>query len=363
MASENGRSHSPVITLLLDEAHRFEFLQAVRLLERNDRSSLPVGRDHRPSAEVARFRTRVSLEFPPSEIFRIQRGAGPPEIEVAFLGMTGPLGVMPHPYTELLLERTRKRDNALWEFLDIFNHRLISLFYRSWEKYHFAIGYERDRSDPFTRCLFSLVGVGTRGLQERMSVPDRTLIFYGGLAAQRPHSGSAISNVLSDYFGVRAKVEQFFGQWLKLDRESITRLGCANNELGVTSIAGTRVWDVQSKFRIKLGPVSFNQFVDFLPTGSAFKQMCDLVRFMAGAEYDFDAQLVLKREEVPASVLTTHARRKPMLGWTSWLKTKPFEEDDTQVVLNPDLIRQETSTRVEPHVITEAVPTAMRVAV
>ena len=354
MASERGRTDSPLVSILFGEPYRFEFFQAVRLLERIHGDRLPVGLDGDPAAEVARFRTRVSLGFPPSEIYRISRngrgnGDHPPEVEVSFMGLTGPLGVLPHPYTELLIERTRSHDTTLWAFMDLFNHRLISLFYRVWEKYHFAIAYELGREDRFTEYLFDIVGMGTRGLRGRMGVPDQATIFYGGLLAQRPHSGAALEAILSDYFGVPANIRQFSGQWLKLDDDSITRLGATNSELGVTTIAGARVWDNQSKFRVRLGPLSFNQFRDFLPVGSAFKPACDVARLMAGTELDFDVQLILKAEEVPACILTTRARRKPMLGWSSWLKTRQFREDDTQVVLNPEMAeRTKTDGQKEP---------------
>jgi type VI secretion system protein ImpH len=350
MASERGRTDSPLVSILFGEPYRFEFFQAVRLLERINSDRRPVGLDVDPSAEVARFRTRVSLGFPPSAIHRISRngrgnGNHPPEVEVAFMGLTGPLGVLPHPYTELLIERTRSRDTTLWSFLDLFNHRLISLFYRVWEKYHFAIAYELGREDRFTEYLFDIVGIGTRGLRKRLAVSDQSVIFYGGLVAQRPHSSSGLEAMLSDYFDVRARVQQFAGQWLKLDDDSVTRLGSANSELGVSAVAGSRVWDNQSKFRVKFESLTFDRFRSLLPVGDAFAAACDITRLMAGMEFDFDIQLTLKAAEVPGCILSTRGKRKYLLGWTTWLKTKPFEEDDSQVVLNPELTARAATPR------------------
>jgi type VI secretion system protein ImpH len=104
----------------------------------------------------------------------------------------------------------------------------------------------------------------------------------------------------------------------------------------VNTVVGTRVWDDQSKFRARIGPLSFEQFKAFLPDGSAHKAAKSMIRFMVGLEFDYDMQLVLKAKEVPSTILTTRARRKPMLGWSSWLKTKPFTNDDDQVVLQID---------------------------
>ncbi|HVG20282.1 MAG TPA: type VI secretion system baseplate subunit TssG [Blastocatellia bacterium] len=326
-----------MIKLFFDEAYGFDFFQAVRILERIYPERAPVGRDGDPSREVVRFRTRVSLDFPASQIYAIRPDAdpdGPAQMMVAFMGLTGPLGVLPHPYTELLMERTRYQDTGLWEFLDIFNHRLISLFYRAWEKYRFSVAYERGEEDRLTEYLFDVIGMGTRGLRGRADLPDEGLLFYGGLIAQRPHSATATEAILGDYFNVGARVEQFAGQWLRLDDESLTRVGVANSHLGLNTVAGARVWDDQSKFRLKFGPLAFKEFSNFLPVGSAFKPAAELIRLLAGMEFDFDIQLILKAEEVPGCVLTTQAKRRPMLGWTTWLKTGEFAEDDSQVILN-----------------------------
>lgn len=335
MASESRRTDNPLSLQLFDEPYRFDFFQAVRLLERVFKHRAPVGRNFNPTREVARFRTLVSLSFPPSEIYQMKRGENnaPPALVVAFMGLTGPSGLLPHHYTEMLIERLRYKDTALYEFFDLFNHRAISLFFRAWEKYRFPVAYERGEEDAFTEYLFDIIGLGTLGLRKRFSFPDEGLLLYGGLIAQRPHSAVAIAGILSDYFGVEAKIEPFTGQWIKLDEESKSYMGKANSLLGLNTIAGEKIWDTQSKFRVKLGPLKLKDFVDFLPVNSAYKPTAEIVRFLAGLEFDFDMQLVLEKDEVPSCIMTTHARRRPMLGWTTWLKTEAFAEDDSQVVL------------------------------
>ena len=336
MATESRTTDRPLAQELLDESYRFDFFQAVRLLERLDPERQTVGLDGDIEREAVRFRTRQTLSFPPSEIYEITRDGAensekPPEMTVAFMGLTGPLGVLPHHYSELVIERSRHKDTALWRFLDIFNHRILSLFYRVWKKYRFAIAYEGAELDEFSSALFSIVGVGTHGLRGRLSVHDQILIYYGGLISQRPHSASAITAILSDYFDVPVTADQFSGQWLKLG-DDVTRLGKSNSQLGTTTIAGARIWDVQSKFRVRFGPLSLKEFRDFIPVGSAFRPATELLRLLVGLEFDFDLQLVLEAEAVPFCVLQT-VSDVPRLGWTSWLKTREVKEDDDQVVL------------------------------
>ncbi|HEX4945541.1 MAG TPA: type VI secretion system baseplate subunit TssG [Blastocatellia bacterium] len=323
--------------ILFAEPYRFDFFQAVRLLERIYAMRRPVGHAAEPSNEAVRFRTLTGLNFPASQIYALERENEtngkpmPPQMTVAFMGLTGPSGVLPHAYTELLMERLRNKDRAMVEFLDQFNHRVLSLFFRAWEKYRFPIGVERGLDDRFTEFLFDIIGLGTRGLRHRFSFADEGLLSYGGLIANKPHSASAMAGLLSDYFGVPTEIEQFKGQWLKLDPECASTLGRANHQLGISTIVGTRVWDQQSKLRVKFGPLSFERFVAFLPDGSGFKPAAELMQFFAGMEFDFDVQLVLQKEHVPFCKLSKNA--KPALGWTTWLKTKPFRCDDEQVVL------------------------------
>jgi len=324
---------------LFEEPYRFQFFQAVRLLERAFPEKKTVGGDALPHEEVVRFRSRIAMDFPSSEVHEIvestdeKTGAERIEAIVNFMGMAGVSGVLPTHYTELILDRVRHRDTAMWAFLDIFTHRAVSMFHRAWAKYRFPIGYERG-DDPFTGFLFDFAGLGTRGLRGRSHIEDESLLPYVGLIAQKPHSANTIENIISDFFGIKAKVTQFFGQWLPLGRDDVTLVGKQNAVLGLNSITGTNVWDQQSKFRLRLGPLTFKQFQAFLPNGSARQSFLSIVRLIAGIEFDHDVQLRLIGKQVPSTILTTRAARKPMLGWTSFLKTQPVEGVDEQLVLS-----------------------------
>jgi type VI secretion system protein ImpH len=331
-------ARKPLNQHLFDEPFAFEFFQAVRLLEKIRSDRKEVGGDALPKEEVVRFRSRIGFDFPPSEIHEIREVEDETgndtrvEMLVNFMGMAGVSGVLPAHYTELVLDRIRHRDTAMWAFLDIFTHRAISLFYRAWAKYRFPLAYERGEED-FTGYLFDLCGLGTKGIRGRMDLEDEALLPYGGLIAQKPHTQNALQNIISDHFRVGARIEQFFGQWIPLGAEDVTSLGQKNSVLGGNAIIGTRVWDQQSKVRIRLGPLDFRRFQAFLPSGTANKALQSIVKFVVGFESDFDMQLLLEAKQVPGTVLTTRAIRRPMLGWTTWLKSIPFSNIDDQVIL------------------------------
>jgi type VI secretion system protein ImpH len=328
----------PLNQELFDQPYSFEFFQAVRLFEKLFPERRGVGRDALPNQEVVRFRSRVSLDFPSSEIHEIRDAVDLKtdetysEMFVNFMGMVGVSGVLPVHYTELVMDRARYRDTAMWAFLDIFTHRSVSMFYQAWAKYRIPVNYESGRDD-LKAYIFDLAGLGTPGLSGKMGLDEESLLPYTALISQKPHSQNAIQNVLSDYFQIPAAAEQFAGQWLDISEADYTLLGEQNCALGVSSLIGTRVWSQQSKFRARLGPLPLKKFKAFLPNGDAHRPLASIVRFMAGNESDFDVQLVLQQKQVPSLVLTTRAVQKPMLGWTTWLKSKPFKQDDDQVIL------------------------------
>jgi type VI secretion system protein ImpH len=235
------------------------------------------------------------------------------------------------------MERLRARDTTLRDFLDIFNHRSISLFYQAWEKYRFPIAYERGEPDRFSLLLLSALGLGTPGLEKRQKVSDESLMFYGGLVAQQPRSAVALQRLLSDYFDVPVEVEQFVGAWSSLDRDTQTRFEDSegfSTQLGWGAVVGDEVWDLQSRVRVKLGPLPLKKYLEFLPSGTAYAPLRALTRFFSGDDLDFEVQLILEREEVPACVLGAEGEQAPRLGWATWVKSVPLGRDPADTVLH-----------------------------
>jgi type VI secretion system protein ImpH len=323
---------------LAEEPYRFGFFQAVRLLERLSPGARPVGTFANPATEVVRFSAHNSIAFPASEIQELHFEEGRvPRMLVNFMGLTGPLGVLPLYYTLLVAERVRERDTALRDFLDIFSHRMISLFYQAWEKYRFTVQYERGEGDRLSHYLLDLIGLGTKGLAGRQAVPDQSLVYYAGLLGQHPRTAVGLRQVLEDYFEAPVEVEQFAGAWYPLSREIQSCLFESNRDceqLAIGAVVGDEVWDEQSRVRVRLGPLTIEQYLDFLPTGTAYAPLRGLVEFYCGREYDFEVQLVLRREEVPGCELGREDEQAPLLGWMSWAKTVEMRRDPGDAVLN-----------------------------
>jgi type VI secretion system protein ImpH len=331
MATPGRRADPALDEALRTEPFRFEFFQAVRLLRALGDGRAPVGRDNPPALEIVRFHARAGLIFPPSAIHRIEPAAAarPPSMTVSFLGLTGPSGVLPHVYSDLVQARARLGDSALGEFLDLFNHRLISLFYRAWEKHRVAVASEQGGDDQFAGHVFALIGLGLKTLRGRHDFSDAALLTYAGFFARRHRPAVVLEDLLRDHFGIAVEVVQFSGQWLKLDpgdRSAAGRTG-RHNRLGVDVVIGSRVWDEQGKVRLRLGPLGFEAFRDYLPDGPSFRPLVQMARLFLDAEFDVDVQLVLKTDEVPACRLSSRPGAGARLGRFAWLRSRPLPHD------------------------------------
>jgi type VI secretion system protein ImpH len=332
------RKEASVEEWLLAEPWQFEYFQAIKLLELLNPDRAAPGASSEPDSEVVRIQSRVTLEYPASEVQQITPGETrhqPYTMQVNLLGAAGQYGPLPLPDTERILDRVARRDTAMRDFLDIFNHRLLSLLVKIRKIHQPSMTAGQPHTDRAAFYLYSFFGLGNSSLRNRLGAKtrslDRSLLFYCGILSQHPRSASGLERFFTDYFGVVAKVKQLAGGWRHLEEDQWSRVGLTgrNQILGQSALIGKRYWDQQGTFELDLGPLNFDTFQDFLPIGSAFAPLCDLARFYAGVDAEFRFRLTLRQAQVPE----TRLRRNSRLGWTSWLKTKPFTADDSQVVL------------------------------
>lgn len=356
---------------LFKEGYAFTFFQAIFLLERLFPDHTPISRGGSPTLEAIRFKAYQSLSFPASSVYSIDpptKALPSATMEVTFMGLTGPSGVLPRHYTELIVKLHRElrgaARNALRDWLDIFNHRMISLFYRAACKYRIFFPYQRGEylhalPDMVTQALYCLAGVGLPSLRNRLrvsrleldnpekperklaAIDDLSLIYYGGLLHQRPRNAQGLRALLEDYFGLPIEVRQFQGQWLPLELVNQTQVGDhpVNNRLGMNAIAGERIWDVLGRIRLRVGPLSLQQFIEFIPDHApepirkSFFLLVHWVRLYIGPELSFDVNVLLAADQVPeCQLIDDESEVGARLGWNTWLNSLGFEQDADDAV-------------------------------
>ena len=357
MATPSRRKNTSISDKLFSEPYRFNFFQATRLLQgivrkwKNSGKPKSVGYDLSPKEESIRFSSTLSLQFASSEITKIQKHKrivqtdkqDIVEMQVSFLGLTGQSAVLPSYFTELQLQRIRDKDTSYRDFLDIFNHRAVSLFYRAWEKYRLPYTYERRHienkkiSDPITKAFESLLGFSDSVIQKQLPIDVEELIFYSGLFSTQRRSANALESSLAEYLELPIKINQFIGEWMPLSEDdrcqlSLFPLAGKNNCLGVDTVIGDQVYTMEGKFEIVLGPLSKTEFESVMPGSERMEALNRFTKMFAGETQHFDVKYKLEEDSVSEWILDEALDGSRRLGWNTWLL--PSNKADAQLELS-----------------------------
>ncbi|CAN5807051.1 type VI secretion system baseplate subunit TssG [soil metagenome] len=357
MAADAGAAADALIQSLAADPYEFDFFQAVRRLQ-CARADLPeVGLSKKPADDPIRFSQEPSTSFATSTLGGLKRGPSDPapRLMVNFMGMLGPSGPMPLHISDFARQRERNfKDPTLARFLDIFNHRMVSLLFRAWALNQPGVLYERTPKgsyDPYSMQVAAMIGLGQPSLRDRDALPDEAKLFFAGrLASQSPNPEGLLA-IVRDYFKVPAQMDEFVGRWADLPAGYRCRLGAdpACSTLGGAAgmlALGARYWDRQGQFRIRLGPMTLQDYQRLLPRhrarlagGRSFRRLEAWVLNYLGFELSWEVQLALKGSEVPRLRLGGKPSADPALetgcrlGWTTWLagKAAPQDRDDLVV--------------------------------
>lgn len=352
MRTAQRRLDPALIDQLIEAPHRFEFFQAVRMLDQL--FSKGTGEQLRGGADLSsriRFRNTLHQGFAAAEIETVRveevgndsvSRAAPSKIEItpSFLGLLGVHGALPAHYTERITERERlHRDRAARALLDIFADRAVRLFYQSWKKHRLALRYECDRRKHFLPQVLSFAGLGFAPLRDRLAqrpgqIDDESIAGIAGILSQRPLSARGLERMLSTYFRVPMRIEQFVGKWYVLPDDQRCVLGGANVVLGRKALVGCRVWQRNLRIRLHIGPLSAPEYHAFLPGGDRAAALAKLLALASGSQFECEVRPILRACDVaPASIAT---ERAVQLGRNAFVVTDgaKFDRRDALYELN-----------------------------
>lgn len=330
---------------LAEKPWRFGFFEVLRWFESEYDDKPRLGQSKRPADDLLRLGQACSLQFAPSTLsdFQPQQNA-PDKLTQNFFGVFGPNGPLPLHLTEYARHRLRHvHDPTMVEFLDVFHHRLISLFYRAWADAQPTVQLDRRDQDRFGFYVNSLLGTAEPGMQRRDAMPDASKRFFVGRLSGATQNAEGLQAILSHYFDIPVEIESFIGEWLEIPQDSYCYLDDDDQvgQLGRSAILGTKSWQCQHKFRIKLGPLSLEEYHQMLPSGGKMKTLVDIVRNYIGLELSWDINLQLKKQEMPVARLGEFGQ----LGWTTWLPETTPASDVADLLLNAEAFSSQDQHR------------------
>jgi type VI secretion system protein ImpH len=341
MSDSNVAEIAAFEKLLQQQPYKFGFYQLLRRFECLYPQQPKIGTSLRPVNDVLRLVQEPTMAFSPATLssFKIVRKGSdkesqPSKLAVNFFGLLGPNGPLPLHLTEYARDRLRNDDDPTFsEFLNIFNHRMLSLFYRSWASAQPTVNFDRPKEDRFSTYTGALFGLGMPSLCDRDEIPDRVKLHFAGRLSSQNRNVEGLVVMIRSFFNIPVEIEQFVGEWMQIPDDCYCYLGESpeTGSLGESIVIGDQVWECQQKFRLILGPLNIDEYERFLPGRESGKRLRAMLRNYVGDSMSWDVNLVLKKEKVIPVTLGEN----DLLGWNTWLGDRISNDDANDLLLEP----------------------------
>ena len=320
MEPASRHAPEPLSETLRGRPEGFELLQALLILEHENRKATSLGCGSVPHNEAVRLRGPLTPVFPVAQVEKISHDPDDPRpiLSTLVFGLGGPDGPLPYAFQEWLQQRAVARDHAPAEFLDLFQHRLLSLLYRALRKHRIAFGFARPEASPVHQQLRALSGLLPQGLRDRQELPDAAVLARTALLAGGRRSLAGFTSIVRHHFGLPLSIAPYTGAWCEIPTGSRSVLGRGrrNLALGRSAIAGRYIWDEHAGITLTFSPLTPAQAESLLPDSEVHKQLADLAALYFGP--DLDCTLVLEIKGAP--VLHLGRQHNTRLNWNNGVR-------------------------------------------
>ncbi|MFN8367758.1 MAG: type VI secretion system baseplate subunit TssG [Candidatus Kapaibacterium sp.] len=303
----------------LDNPEDFDLHQALRILEKMKPGTLSPGETAMLDSELVAFRSSIDYKFPVSVIKDLKLDESNNHVmEVTHLGLAGAHGSLPLYVTDLVLEQEKRGEPILRDFLDIFNHRLVSIHSRVRRKYRPAYTNDEPSRSPANKVLYSLVGLGHSTVRNKMRLHDEELIPFTGMLSGEQASKSVYECMIAEFCNAKVRIDDFRGEWVTIDKSELTTIGekGLNTELGVNAICGSRAFNPIASCKIYISELQYERYAAIRPGGREYGAFTDLIRFLFNDTMNIVVNMQLQHSEIPQPFMTS---RGVQLGHFSWI--------------------------------------------
>lgn len=315
MVTAIRQNTSSLADRLFSDVYEFSFPQAVRILNKLNPNRISVGYADDPRRESVWFSSHITLGVSSSDLHALTSGS-PPTLTINFLGIAGIQGPLPDVFTEIIMDRSKAKDTASQDFLDVFNHRLIGFWYKHTTLLYPCLHDDPLKSTPLGKCLMDMAGVRYH---------DDPSVFLGlsTIYWQKVPSLLGLEIILQSTFKKPIHIVPHQGVWNEGVKDDYSILGKKNHRLGVSSVLGKKSFQQNGSFVIEVGPLSYKDFMDFLPKeqGSSF---FEVLQSLVAAYFSFPPRYKVCLKVEASQIPPRYLKGTYQLGRNTWLgKEKP----------------------------------------
>ncbi len=259
-------------------------------------------RDHNATLKVIQSPSRV---FEPRVVEHVERTDEQWNVCINFEGLYGGLGALPGYFSDEILHQTDEV-NALRDFLDIFNHRIIEALFDIWRSSQIFLenGVEAKETDnqEFDQFLRALAGVPSHEDQIPLYIKCLRRHHFS-LYQRREKTVLGLANVLTSFFdGVDFEFEEHEERFIPIPSFQRAKLG-GDFKLAIgkqgNMLIGTRIRDINGRFSIKVADLDYASYMRFLPGGDWHELVSGIVKSYTEDQWACGLKLELRADEIP----------------------------------------------------------------
>jgi len=330
-----GTTIRTALTRLVEDLEKnaplYHVWQAVFLSEKVSAKLHPNRKDFLLDQAGIKFRPFEQYIFPPRDIRSFSFDNHQMTFVLNFMGLYGINSPLPRCYHEQVALQQNIRgagEVPLQNFLDIFNNRFYWLYYQAWKKYRFYLQLDGNFQNKIAKRVSAFMGGGPSGHEIGNIISKYTLLKFSGIFCQRVRNKAGLLILLCHLFPkFRFRILEFIPKRIKLSNNPL--LGNSDEEyqfkLGQNSFIGDTTIDYMSKICIKIGPVMFEDYLDFTPGSLQTERLREILNLYVNDNLEYDINIIIISESI-VPVAWNDERLK--LGSTIWLgrpKQKYFE--------------------------------------
>lgn len=318
---------------LLGDAHNYAFYRLIEhLYQLHNESVDDMGATYVASAQRVILESDARLGFPAADVveaYEAPDSDGMYRIKTSFFSLQGADSPLPGFFLDQLAYDYVHNIGIRPAFLDFFNNRLLTLLTHAWRKYRYYKRFQHEARDRFSKYIFSLIGLNDGHLRKEHAIPWSRLLSFTGIIASRSRSPSVVAGIIAHCFDLECvSIREFEQRYVDVSNEQKNALGKKNAILSDNFILGARISTRASKFTIIISELDEKKFRDFLPNGSNFEPLKQLIHFLLRDTMAYDLELGLKQEEIPPFQLSKNSGT--YIGWTSFLpQDAPLQLEST----------------------------------